>query len=87
MFDHTKPLVTRTGWEARLIGILVRDEFPLVVAVKNPAFGGKEELLAYSLDGETPSRLTEASPCEGFGWDKHPQVGLKNGPMSLLNQD
>lgn len=86
-FDHNKPFRTKCGWPARKLGILDRSAFPLVVAVSNPAFGNKEELHVYPLDGHVPaSILTCNDPTEETDYEAD-DVGCPNGALSLVNEE
>ena len=78
-FDHRYPFQTKCGWPARLLGVMNRSAFPLVVAVFNPAFGA-EQLHTYNFDGMQPS--TFISACVGPEQD---ELGVSKGSLSLVN--
>jgi hypothetical protein len=81
-FKHTRAFQTQCGWPARLLGILEREAFPLVVAVMNPTFKA-EEIHCYPLDGTYPSNQFKASAVA----DEVTNAGAERGPLSLVNLD
>lgn len=79
-FDYRFPFVTRAGWPARLVGVLQRRAYPLVVAVWNPAFEA-EEMHCYNFDGRQPMRAVYAGGEVADGHD-----GAVDGALSLVNK-
>lgn len=79
-FDHRFPFTTKAGWPARLVGVLQRRAYPLVVAVSNPAFDMAEEVHCYDFDGRQPMRVVYAT-----GEVTSPHEGAVDGMMSLVN--
>lgn len=86
-FDHNKPFCTKCGWPARKLGILDRSTFPLVVAVANPAFGNKESLHTYPLDGHVPASIMECDAPTTENDYEADEVGYPHGALSLVNME
>ena len=84
-FTHLTPFKTKSGWHARLLGVLDCPTFPLVVAVCNPYFGGKEQLVTYAFDGRCPTTICDVcSPLTEADQDDE-DVGCIDGALSLVN--